>query len=482
MSAIDNAFIRAYTNERAIPRTTADGVSPQPTGDALADVVQPLPVAAPRAATSRVAATKVSLSAAKAARSAPRQAHTFGEHSAAEIEPTTNVPAPHFDLAAFTYSSSTLDPFLDTAAEAVKQPVQQNQSRPTVVPVRVDFVQPPKSRTIREAPQGAPELEEILPATAVPLKAHPLEDSTPVTGVAAAVDLLLEQDSDLLLGEPPALPEPPKQALPAEAVIAPATPAATTPATQPTPSAAKPAESSPRAGYDVEHFEWPALSEALLTKLVGGLDHLAGELVTESALGRKVVALTGLGRGEGRTTLALTLARRMAAGGVKVLLVDADFESPQLGLQLGLLIEQGWNSALADGTPLWDAMVESLGDRLTVMPLAPRPAATNGALAGRNSTPGSTSVWTPMPTTMPRWDGLRSHFDVILIDAGPLAANGAAAHGEELPASVAGSDAAVLVFDCRTGSESLLADAQRRLLDSEVIPLGVAETFCSEDT
>ena len=233
-----------------------------------------------------------------------------------------------------------------------------------------------------------------------------------------------------------------------------------------------------RAGYDVDRFEWPALSDALLARLVGGLDHLAGELVTESALGRKVVALTGLRRGEGRTTLALTLARRLAGGGAKVLLVDADFESPQIAEQLGLLIDQGWDAALADGATLWDAMVESLSDHLSVMPLAARPGA--GAVAGRGAVSGSTSVWVPTQTTMPRWDDLRHHFDVILIDAGPLGTDDAGAHGHGLPASVAHSDVAIVAFDCRGGSGSQLADAQRRLLDSAVFPLGVAETFCTE--
>ena len=82
---------------------------------------------------------------------------------------------------------------------------------------------------------------------------------------------------------------------------------------------------------------------------------------------------------------------------------------------------------------------------------------------------------------MPRWDESAHHFDVILIDAGPLGTDDARQHhGHGLPASVAHSDVAIVAFDCRGGSGSQLADAQRRLLDSAVFPLGVAETFCTE--
>jgi polysaccharide biosynthesis transport protein len=196
--------------------------------------------------------------------------------------------------------------------------------------------------------------------------------------------------------------------------------------------------------------------------------------VTESSLGRKVFALTGLARGEGRTTLALTLARRLAAGGAKVLLVDADFEAPQLGAQIGLLIDQGWDIASADGAPLWDTMVESLTDRLTVMPLAQRSAA---SATGRTAMTGSAHVWTSTPTA-PRWEDLRPHFDMILVDAGPVASS--IGQASSLPLAVSSADAAIVAFDCRSGSQAQLTVVQRKLLDAGVFPLGVAETFCSE--
>jgi Mrp family chromosome partitioning ATPase len=473
MSAIDNAFIRAYTNDRTASGANVTARDVESATSAVAEAPQPM--------TSKIAVPKVSLAAAKAARSAMRPTAAADKVEPTNIVPANVVPAPHFDLAAFTYSSSTLDPFVKPIAEPIEHRESRSTGRPVVVPVRIDAG--PQPTALRPAPvrRAEPIADDELHGTSVLLESGEPVDSAPAAESSADVVLPSEQ---------PLLPQP----MAPVSTLAVTMPDVATPNIGPQESTRQlragrsqfaaqitpPSETSHRAGYDVDRFEWPAVSDALLAKLVGGLDHLAGELVTESALGRKVVALTGLGRGEGRTALALTLARRLAAGGAKVLLVDADFESPQIAEQLGLLIDQGWNAALADGAPLWDAMVESLSDHLTVMPLAARPVAAAGALASRGSASGSPSVWVSTQTTMPRWDDLRHHFDVILIDAGPLGADDAGASGHGLPAAIAHSDVAIVAFDCRGSSRSQLAEAQRRLLDSAVFPLGVAETFCTE--
>ena len=360
MSAIDNAFIRAYTTERtsqSSPSKPAAATAP----------VKAIPAAAVKQAAAPPA--PLSLSAARAARAA--------------------------------------------ASSVVASEVSVNEPMPVSLP---------KAPTAAPAPHFRP----AKIATSVP--AEPMADEVERNSFRSA-------DSDA--------------------------------ATQSEVSAADEPIQPQRAAYEVDQFEWPALCDTLLTQLAGGLDHLAGELVTESALGRKVIAITGLRRGEGRTTLVLALARRLAAGGVKVLLADADTESPQIAAQLGLDIEQGWDEAAADGLTIWDTMVESIGDQLTVLPFASR---RGSALRRRESGKSAAPVRN-------RFESLRPNFDLILVDAGPLEASPIGSRLDK-PAALAGCDAALLVCDVRQAKPAELADAQRRLLDASVTPLGVVENFC----
>lgn len=83
-------------------------------------------------------------------------------------------------------------------------------------------------------------------------------------------------------------------------------------------------------------------------------------------LGRVKIATAGKG-GSGKTTIAGTLARALAASGQPVLAVDADL-NPNLALTLGL-----GSGALDDGTPLPHEILEhrSVDGRDTVALAAP---------------------------------------------------------------------------------------------------------------
>ena len=73
-----------------------------------------------------------------------------------------------------------------------------------------------------------------------------------------------------------------------------------------------------------------------------------------------MVMITGARRGEGRTTLALCLARCAAQAGVSTALVDADLKNPQLGSRLGMETPCGWLQVVAGKAPLSEAAVSSL--------------------------------------------------------------------------------------------------------------------------
>jgi Mrp family chromosome partitioning ATPase len=170
--------------------------------------------------------------------------------------------------------------------------------------------------------------------------------------------------------------------------------------------------------------------------------------------------------------LALLLARRLAATAVKVVVVDADFEVPQLAARLGMTLESGWENVLTDGLPVWDALVESLGDRVALLPLAPR-----------SST--STTQQTAAEFVAHHADGIRQHletlakhFDVVLVDAGTMKAARADAKPRG-PLALAGSlNTAIIVSDARVTAPARITELHRRLQEAKIEPLGVAENFC----
>ncbi len=97
--------------------------------------------------------------------------------------------------------------------------------------------------------------------------------------------------------------------------------------------------------WEVDQFLYPALTDQLLQSYAY-FSQAGDKLAKATASGLKVLGITGVGPGEGRTTLAICLARAAARAGLKVGLLDADFNSPSLATQLGLEIEHGWEQAL----------------------------------------------------------------------------------------------------------------------------------------
>lgn len=224
------------------------------------------------------------------------------------------------------------------------------------------------------------------------------------------------------------------------------------------------ARAKPAIAFEVDQFAWPATLQTLIEQGGEQIDALCQQLLAEAAGGKKIIAVTGLQRGEGRSTMAMLIAKRLAISAGRVALVDADFSAPQLATRLGLVIGAGWEQAIsmADGPTIWETMIESVADRLAVAPLASRSRTTiAGDAAGR-----LTGVL----------GQLRDECDIAIVDAGPLSADGGAGW---LLTPGNGVDAAVLVTDSRSAAQSQLADFNRRFLEAKIAPLGVIENHAA---
>lgn len=228
-----------------------------------------------------------------------------------------------------------------------------------------------------------------------------------------------------------------------------------------------PARDAFRPAVQVEQFAWPRICDRIAERLRHGLDHAAEELTKAAGEGRRVVAIAGCRRGSGCTVTLLCLARHLATAELPVAMVDADFQRAELAARLGIATPAGWEDVLRDQLPLADAVVSSVQDHVSLLPLRGVPADAE-ELAG--SLPASISLRV-----------LQHHYGIVLVDLGPILDPLVAGPALKL-AERSGIDAALLVRDTRVTTDDDLRAATRALAGAGVSTVGIAETFVATAT
>ena len=185
----------------------------------------------------------------------------------------------------------------------------------------------------------------------------------------------------------------------------------------------------------VEHYVWPKICFQLHMVAVRSLDQVADAMSVAVRQGHKVVGVGGCRAGDGATTMLLCAARQLARRGLRVVMVDGTFADPQLATRLGLLPQDGWESVLAGNLPLEEVVIDSLDDRLALLPVIKPQSGVTG-LMERN---------TAMAASL---DTLARHYDVVLVDLGPL--EDCFPAGASLTASHSRLDAAIVVTNPRS--------------------------------
>jgi Mrp family chromosome partitioning ATPase len=216
--------------------------------------------------------------------------------------------------------------------------------------------------------------------------------------------------------------------------------------------------------------KWKASEEAYwpshcirLGEIAGEQMHrLADRLSTKLSQGHKIMAIAGCSPGDGCTTLLLCAAREMARRGVRTVLVDGNFENPQLAELLQQSPECGWEEVLQGVASLDEAVLHCGRSSISLLPLLPSESRT-----------AFTSSWNANPSACMR--ALSAHFDLVLIDAGKLDGK---LEGEQVDDLLRfGVDGVVVVRNVRATSEPHLHHLRSQMQASGLVELGIAENF-----
>ncbi len=218
-----------------------------------------------------------------------------------------------------------------------------------------------------------------------------------------------------------------------------------------------------RPVFEVGAFTWPELTDVLLQAAALQFRAAALDLIEASRRHRKVIAVTAARRGEGCTMVTMALAKALAEQQQRVILVDAHFDAPSLADNLGLATQVGWEDTLSGEKPLAEALVESLEDRLIVLPWR-QAAAPDWRLS--------------VSRLKQSFDELRRHCDIVLIDAGPFGDIKDRRHllSWAAPCRV---DRALVVRDLRTTTDDETTDIERRLHGCGIAQWNFVENFAA---
>jgi Mrp family chromosome partitioning ATPase len=210
--------------------------------------------------------------------------------------------------------------------------------------------------------------------------------------------------------------------------------------------------------WEVDRVYWPEVTDQLLHQERLAFHQVGRNLRATNETGLKILAVTSIRAGVGRSTVAMCLARIAAEAGLKVALVDADLANPTLADQLNLEFPNGWEEAIADRMPLDEAAIQSVEDGITVFPFS----ANNSSL----------NLATDHPKVREMLLKIAHSFDLVILDCNQLGTG----QGKILGAGRDGVvDAAILVVDGQNDREDLVSYAMERIQQLGIESVGLVE-------
>lgn len=171
--------------------------------------------------------------------------------------------------------------------------------------------------------------------------------------------------------------------------------------------------------------------------------------------GGMCLAITGLQKGDGATTVSLALARTAASAGLRVLLIDSDFDKAGVTNAMGIEPAAGIDAIFAGDRPLSDLIVEDDMTSVHLLPSAPDPSH-RGAL----SLAQLTSLKSALASA-------KSSYDLVIIDCEPPSARARTRSMSRM------ADAGLLVAARNSSKRDMVRLMSRRIRQNGAELLGV---------
>ncbi len=120
--------------------------------------------------------------------------------------------------------------------------------------------------------------------------------------------------------------------------------------------------------YRVNEFYWPTSSLKIQSELPTALEKIVAGINDSLRQNRKIVGFISETEGAGTTTILLSVARFLSQRSLRILLIDADCQNPELAQRMNMDPEFGWEDALEEKIPLEDAVIESGNGNVNLLP------------------------------------------------------------------------------------------------------------------
>lgn len=209
--------------------------------------------------------------------------------------------------------------------------------------------------------------------------------------------------------------------------------------------------------WEVDQLVWPRTCDQLLASEKPYFEEAARRLLEASRQGMRTLAVCESRRGEGCSTVALCIAKSAAAAGLRVGILDADFQSDGLTEMLGLEVDCNWTQVASDSAAILENSVQILDQSITLFPLSRD--VRNSPVAGAS----------PL-SFIPR---IAEQYDLLVIDFGML---NEGAFAQAL-ASKLEIDAALVVRDLRHSSSRSVQTTVGQIRAAGIEAVGIAENF-----
>lgn len=217
--------------------------------------------------------------------------------------------------------------------------------------------------------------------------------------------------------------------------------------------------------YQVDHFAWPKACELFERRAGRQIDRLTEAVEAMVFSGTRYLGFASRRRGEGCTTILAGTARRLAARGRKVVLIDGDLSNPRLADCLGLAVETGWEKAVDRECRLEEVLIESVEDGgLTLLPWCGATLDADGLLLEN-------------PLDFAIFKALGQEYDLVLVDLGAISSD---TENSAVRSPLFHSDcvdSVVIIQDVRNTSREEVLQMKETMETAGIRPAGLAENF-----